>query len=127
MPLWVYDLISQVCFYNKLLTKELKSLESCRLDKMQLNFQERDFVMHIINIVNNHTGKSCNWSANWATRSGRFEYVIFRNWSLVPSISSTLHQQKKIIFQISLVVLIINCIPSRVITYSIVTISKNIM
>ena len=40
--------------YTKLLTKELKTI-----DKMQLNFKESDFVMHIINKYN-HTGKSCN-------------------------------------------------------------------
>jgi hypothetical protein len=43
VPLWVYDHFPS-SVYAKLLTKELKTLA-----KMQLNFKESGFVMHIIN------------------------------------------------------------------------------
>ena len=43
MCLYEFIIIFQVV-YTKLFTKELKTL-----DKMQLNFKESDFVMHIIN------------------------------------------------------------------------------
>jgi hypothetical protein len=82
MSLWSFTKF----VYAKLLTKELKTL-----DKMQLNFKERDFVMHIIT---RDIWKICQIA-------------------LTPRLVEFWH-----IFQISLVVLIINCTPSRVITYT---------
>ena len=76
-----FMIISQVC----LCQIAYKRIKPSQLDKMQLNFKERDFVMHIIS----------------PRRLVQFWHI----------------------FQISLVVLIINCTPSRVITYINMTVS----